>query len=145
MIFFSDFQITIEATHHGPTNLNKPCIFIEIGTTEKQWSDVELCSAIALTIKEILQQPLQQFPSALCFGGTHYSEKFTNEVINGKFALGTVIPKHALEFLDEVLFRHIMERNIGAEAAILDWNGLGKNKQKVVDLLSTTKLDLIKV
>ena len=143
--FFSDFQITIEATHHGPTNLNKPCIFIEIGTTEKQWSDVELCSAIALTIKEILQQPLQQFPSALCFGGTHYSEKFTNEVINGKFALGTVIPKHALEFLDEVLFRHIMERNIGAEAAILDWNGLGKNKQKVVDLLSTTKLDLIKV
>ena len=29
---FSDFQITIEATHHGPTALNKPSIFIEIGT-----------------------------------------------------------------------------------------------------------------
>jgi len=32
---FSDFQITIEATHHGPTALNKPVIFIEIGTTKK--------------------------------------------------------------------------------------------------------------
>ena len=37
---FSDFQITIEATHHGPTALSKPSIFIEIGTTEKQWTDV---------------------------------------------------------------------------------------------------------
>ena len=38
---FSEFQITIEATHHGPTGpkLN-PTIFIEIGTTEKQWNDV---------------------------------------------------------------------------------------------------------
>ena len=32
---FSDFDITIEATHHGPTALKKPTIFIEIGTTEK--------------------------------------------------------------------------------------------------------------
>ena len=55
-------------------------------------------------------------------------------MINGNFALGTVIPKHALEFLDEALFKHIIERNIGAEAAILDWNGLGKNKQKVIEL-----------
>ena len=38
-----------------------------------------------------------------------------------------------------------MERNNGAEAAILDWNGLGKNKQKIIDLLSTTKLKMIKL
>ena len=36
---FSEFQITIEATHHGPTALNKPALFIEIGTTEKEWND----------------------------------------------------------------------------------------------------------
>ena len=81
----------------------------------------------------------------MCFGGTHYSEKFTNEVINGKFALGTVIPKHALEFLDEVLLKHIVERNIGVKTALLDWNGLGKNKQKIIELLSKTELQVIKV
>ena len=79
------------------------------------------------------------------FWGTHYSQKFTNEIINGKFALGTVIPKHALEFLKESLFQHIIERNIGAQVALLDWNSLGKNKQKVVELLSTTKLEVIKI
>ena len=81
----------------------------------------------------------------MCFGGTHYSEKFTKEVINGKFALGTVVPKHALEFLDEMFFQHIIERNNGAEAALLDWNSLGKNKQKIIELLSATKLEVIKI
>ena len=142
---FPDFQITIEATHHGPTDLNKPSIFIEIGTTQKQWNDVELCNSIAQIVKKTFEKPLQQFPFAVCFGGTHYSQKFTNEIINGKFALGTVIPKHALEFLKEPLFQHIIERNIGAQVALLDWNGLGKNKQKIVELLSTTKLKVIKI
>ena len=32
---FSQFQITIEATHNGPTALKTPALFIEIGTTEK--------------------------------------------------------------------------------------------------------------
>jgi len=142
---FSNFQITIEATHHGPTNINKPCIFIEIGTSEEQWHDIELCNSVANIIKETCEEPIKQFPYAVCFGGTHYSEKFTNEVINGEFGLGTVIPKHALDFLDQTLFNHIMERNNGAKAAILDWNGLGKNKQKIIDLLSTTKLKMIKL
>ena len=88
---------------------------------------------------------LTQFPFAVCFGGTHYSEKFTNEIINGKFALGTVVPKHAMEFLDESLFSHIIERNIGADVALLDWNSLGKNKQKIIELLSTTELEVIKI
>ena len=142
---FLDFQITIEATHHGPTNLNKPCIFIEIGTTQKQWNDKELCNSVAQIVKQTIEQPLTNFPFAICFGGTHYSEKFTQQVINGKFALGTVVPKYAVELLNEELFQHIIERNTGAEAALLDWNSLGKNKQKIMELLSTTKLEVIKI
>ena len=36
-----DYEITIEATHHGPTSLKKPLLFIEIGSTEKQWADTQ--------------------------------------------------------------------------------------------------------
>ena len=50
-----------------------------------------------------------------------------------------------MEFLDESLFLHIIERNIGAEVALLDWNSLGKNKQKIIELLSTTELEVIKI
>lgn len=142
---FSDFQITIEATHHGPTNLNKPALFVEIGTTEKQWNDTELCNSIAKIVVDVLQSERKKFPVAICFGGTHYPEKFTKELIDGRFALGTVMPKHALDFLDEQLFSHIMERNNTARAALLDWDGMGQNKQKVLDFLSKTDLEVIKL
>ena len=55
------------------------------------------------------------------------------------------MPKHALEFLDESLFQHIIARNFSVKIALLDWNSLGKNKQKVIELLSTTKLEVIKI
>jgi len=142
---FSEFQITIEATHHGPTDLNKPSIFIEIGTTEKQWNDSILCNSIAKIVVEIMKSEQKSNPVAICFGGTHYPDKFTNELIHGKFALGTVIPKHALDFLDEELFSHILDRNNMAKTALLDWGGLGQNKQKVLDMLNNTNLEVIRL
>ncbi len=142
---FLDFQITIEATHHGPTALNKPSIFIEIGTTEKQWTDATLCNSVAKLVVETLKEKQKSLPVAICFGGTHYPEKFTNELIQGKHALGTVIPKHGLDFLDQELFSHILERNNMAKSALLDWGGLGQNKQKVLDFLSQTDLEVIRL
>jgi len=142
---FSDFQITIEATHHGPTALNKPTIFIEIGTTEKQWTNESLCNSVAMLVDKVLSEIIPSNPTAICFGGTHYPEKFTEELLHGKFALGTVMPKHALDNLDENMFSHILERNKIAKAALLDWAGLGSNKKKVVDLLEATNLEVIKL
>jgi len=142
---FSDFQITIEATHHGPTALKKPLIFIEIGTTEKQWTDESLCNSVATLVHQVLSQPVKENPVAICFGGTHYPSKFTDELLNGEYALGTVIPKHNLENLDEELFSHIISQNKMATAALLDWRGLGSEKQKVLDLLESTELEVIKI
>ena len=142
---FSDFEITIEATHHGPTHLKKPSIFVEVGTTEQQWNDESLCSSVAQIVFETLEKPIDSYPFAICFGGTHYSEKFTKELLFGKYALGTVMPKHALEFLNPVIFEHLITQNNGAEAALLDWKSLGKYKQTLIDLLSTTKLEFIKI
>ena len=142
---FSDFEITIEATHHGPTHLKKPSIFVEVGTTEQQWNDESLCSSVAQLVFQTLEKPIDSYPFAICFGGTHYSEKFTKELLFGKYALGTVMPKHALEFLNPVIFEHLITQNNGAEAALLDWKSLGKYKQTLIDLLSTTKLEVIKI
>jgi len=142
---FSEFQITIEATHHGPSALNKPALFIEIGTTEKQWNDVNLCNSIAEIIVNVVNNEQKTFPVAIGIGGTHYPEKFTKELLEGKHALGTVIPRHAIDFLDEDLFSHILKRNDMAKTILLDWAGLGQNKNKVLDLLNNTDLEIIKL
>jgi len=142
---FSDFQITIEATHHGPTALSKPTIFIEIGTTEKQWTDVKLCNSVAIMVNEVMSGHIKASPTAICFGGTHYPDKFTNELLEGNYSLGTVVPKHALDNLDESLFLEILGKNKMATVALLDWGGMGPNKRKIIDFLKQTKLEVIRL
>jgi len=142
---FSRFAITIEATHHGPTALNKPSIFIEIGTTQKEWTDKKLCENVAKIVIEEMSKEPSKHDVAICFGGTHYPKKFNKELIESQFALGTVMPKHALDSLDDDLFSHILNRNKEAKFALIDWSSLGKNKQKVVDLVQATNLEMIKI
>jgi D-aminoacyl-tRNA deacylase len=142
---FARFEITIEATHHGPTALNKPTLFVEVGTTQKEWNDKKLCESVAkIVVKEMSKEP-KKHNVAICFGGTHYPKKFNKELIEGEFAFGTVIPKHALDTLDSSLFSHILDRNKEAKFALLDWSSLGKNKQKVVDLIQATDLEMVKI
>ena len=142
---FSKFEITIEATHHGPTALSKPTLFMEIGTTQKEWNDKKLCESVATIIVDEMSEQPKIRDVAMCFGGTHYPQKFNKELIDGEFAFGTVIPKHALDNLDKGVFSHILKRNKEAKFALVDWSGLGKNKQKVVDLIETAGLELIRV
>lgn len=131
---FAGFDITLEATHHGPTALSKPTIFVEVGTTPQQWTDKSLCSMVAPVLHEALCGR-EHYPAAVGFGGTHYPGKFTTEVIEGIYALGTVVPKYALEFLDEDLLYHILERNPDAHTALLDWDSMGKHRRRIVGML----------
>lgn len=142
---FSKFDITIEATHHGPTALSRPAIFIEIGTTEKEWNDKRLCQDVAEVVLEEMSASPKRHDVAICFGGTHYPEKFNKELIHGNLALGTVIPRHGLDNVDRELFGHILERNSEAKVALVDWSGLGKSKQRIVDLISQTDLEMVRV
>ncbi|WOV93102.1 MAG: D-aminoacyl-tRNA deacylase [Candidatus Nitrosoabyssus spongiisocia] len=142
---FSKFQITLETTHHGPTALSKPVLFVEIGTTEKEWNDVTLCSEIANIVQSTLKNTISITPVGICFGGTHYPKKFTKQILESEYALGTIIPKHALEFLDESLFKHIINQNKDATVAFLDWSGLGTQKRRINDMLTTTNLEIIKL
>jgi len=43
-----NYKVTMEATHHGPL-IDKPCIFIEIGSTENEWTDRRAAFIIAKT------------------------------------------------------------------------------------------------
>ncbi|CAK9147910.1 unnamed protein product [Ilex paraguariensis] len=42
-----EFEVTLEATHHGP-EINSPTMFLEIGSTEEYWKRQDAAQAIAL-------------------------------------------------------------------------------------------------
>ncbi|CAL9191161.1 unnamed protein product [Musa hybrid cultivar] len=46
-----EFEITLEATHHGPV-VNTPTMFLEIGSTEEYWGRQDAAQAIALLLWE---------------------------------------------------------------------------------------------
>src|SRR5207244_4514786 len=76
-------DITMEATHHGPTTLPKPVCFVEIGSGEKEWTDPVLGEIVATAVISAASKVDETRPSAVGFGGTHYSAKHTRICIEG--------------------------------------------------------------
>lgn len=142
---FGDFHITLEATHHGPTALNNRSIFVEVGTTPEQWCDAELTGRVADVLDAVMAAPAAVYPVAIGFGGTHYPARFTREVIHGEYALGTIVPQHALEHMDEEMLSHILSRNGDASAALVDRDGTGPHRRRILKMLEDTPLEVVQV
>lgn len=132
---FPGFEITVEATHHGPTALKVPSVFVEVGTGPEQWNDDRLCSAVADVVVGTLEGGVPEAEYGVCFGGTHYPGSFTRELVSGGRALGTVVPRRALPLVDGPMLDHIMDKNRGASCALLDWSGMGAEKRRIEGML----------
>ncbi len=123
-----------EATHHGPA-LEKPAMFIEIGSTEEMYNNNEACTIIAKTIIEACASN-QQYQTAVGIGGPHHSPNFEKITLNSETAVGHICPKYALGELDRQKLKQAMEKTIPrANFAIVDWKGLGEHKDKIKKLL----------
>jgi|SRR3989344_446635 len=139
----SGFEVEMEATHHGPY-FEKPCLFIEIGSSEKEWKDEKAGEIIAKAILEIVNNK-NRFKSCIVLGGGHYNKVARKLMLNSEFAVGHICPKHSLEFLNEEMLKQMIKRNDdNIDFAVLDWKGMGKEKNRVVSLLNEMNLRFIK-
>ena len=91
------YEISLEATHHGPTSTGKPLVFIEIGSTPKEWGDPDAQEAMASAVARSLEAPLPECRRAAGFGGTHYPRKFTRLHLETDVCMGHIIPKYAFQ------------------------------------------------
>jgi D-aminoacyl-tRNA deacylase len=140
------YEITMEATHHGPTSLQKPVMFVEIGSSEKYWGDSKAAGVVAGALMESLTEKRIWTKVAIGFGGTHYPEKFTRMMVDGDTAFSFIAPKHALEFVDDRMFGQMLQRtNAPVSQAVLEWKGLGAHKEKIVGLVKQFGLEEVRV
>ncbi|MCP8321914.1 MAG: hypothetical protein H3Z52_13415 [archaeon] len=140
------YQIVIETMHHGPTSLTKPVIFVEIGSTENEWKDAKAGEIVAKALMNTINAMPRYDKVGVGFGGTHYSEKFTNFLIDSDFALGAIAPKYSLQFIDEEILSQMVEKcSQKVDYAILDWKGLGKEKARIVELAERANLKIVKI
>ncbi len=129
------FEVVQECTHHGPY-LEKPAMFIEIGSSEEQWGNKEAGKIIAEVIYYLVTNEIPDYKTALGIGGLHTTTNFKKIVMKTDIALGHACPKYNLENLDEEMLEQALIKSIRpADIVILDWKGLKEHKQKIVDLL----------
>ena len=139
------YEVSYECTHHGPS-LDLPAMFAELGSSPSQWKDSEAADAVArgalasASTKRI-------YPAVLGIGGPHYNMKFTRKALETELAFGHIIPKHAIEALNEEMLRQCIERTVEPiQKAILDWKGIkGKEKKRLLEDLHKIKLEYEKI
>ena len=133
-----DYKVTLECTHHGPL-INKPCIFIEIGSTEFEWTDRRAGFVVAVTIRDIIKE-FKESPYnevAIGIGGPHYCPNFNKIQLKSNIAISHVIPQYALPLDDNWIREAIDKTEEEIDFALLDWKGLGTADQRkqVIDIL----------
>jgi D-aminoacyl-tRNA deacylase len=140
------YEITIEATHHGPTSLRRPVLFVELGSTEKQWGDEHAAEVIADALMASLASGNRWDKVALAFGGTHYPQKFNKALLEGEYALSAVVAKRYLEWIDGEMFGQLIQRTSKFPRSVMvDWKGAGPHREKIILLSKQFALEVIRV
>ncbi len=129
------YDVSLEATHHGPTGLEVPVTFVEIGSLPQQWRDPRAGEAVARAIMAAAREPIEG-RSAVGFGGTHYARRHTEVVLRTDVGIGHIFPKYLS--LDEKLARAALTRTKGDSTLFaLDWKGLGGKSREQIRAIAT--------
>nr|QNO49625.1 D-aminoacyl-tRNA deacylase [Methanosarcinales archaeon ANME-2c ERB4] len=134
------YEVSMESTHHGPTALSVPSIYIEIGSTEAEWVDrgagrIVASAILGLDLTLDLQLDLNLdsnsnrdpdggvrtsgYPVAVGFGGGHYAHRQTKLIFETEITFGHNFPKYQLDNLDDGLIRDALLKS-NADFAYFD-------------------------
>jgi len=123
-----DYEICFEVTHHGPY-LSTPSFFIEVGSTEREWMDMDACKKIAEVLHELNFPPNKKI--ALGIGGGHYAPRFTDIALKEGISFGHMIPEYHLNSLDKKTAEKMIDATPGVKYAF--FHGKGKNYRKIFE------------
>jgi D-aminoacyl-tRNA deacylase len=123
------YEVSLEATHHSPTQFETPMFFAELGSSKRQWKDEAAATYLAESIIRGIGSK-SRVPVAVGFGGGHYCPTFT--ALEKETAFGHICPKYALDLLTGDLIRKMVERTVeDVDKAVLDKGMKGYQRKKV--------------
>ncbi len=136
-----NYEVTLECTHHGPSDIEVPCVFIEIGSDEEHWTD-EVAGRIVANAILMLKE--NDSPVAVGFGGTHYAPRQTALIFETGITFGHIFPSHALDGLDENIVKEAFRRS-GADFAYFDRKSMkAQQREKLAALVESIGFDILK-
>ena len=81
------YEVGVECTHHGPTDVGAPSVFVELGSSESEWTDPAGARAVARSVLELAgvgpdaaesstEADADRNRQIVGFGGGHYVPQF---------------------------------------------------------------------
>jgi len=138
-----DYGVTLEVTHHGPL-IEKPCCFIELGSSEKQWSEELPAKVLAKTILSLQDYKPGNWIPCIGIGGPHYCPNFNKIQLNSEYAISHIIPEYSLPLTSSMLEEAEQKTIEHVKSIITDWKGCGKSeeRQKVIEIIKKFGIEM---
>jgi D-aminoacyl-tRNA deacylase len=103
------YEVGMECTHHGPSDVGVPSMFVELGSGEKQWQDPAGARAVAQAILDIRGVAAHRKRAngdetrrqLVGFGGGHYTPRFERLVRETSWAMGHIAADWGLDAIGE--------------------------------------------
>jgi len=123
------YEVSLEATHHGPVHLEAPITFVEIGGSEEQWREKKAGEVLARAMVEAVKGTGGRL--AVGVGGPHYAPRRTQVALRTEVAVGHILPDYAS--LTPELVELAVRRTKGkVELLAADWKGLNSAQRAAV-------------
>jgi len=141
-----DYATTLEATHHGPTDLGAPTLFVEVGSTDREYRDRAAAATAAEAIWAAATKPVLG-KTAIGFGGGHYCNKHCTAVRQDGYAFSHIFSKYFFEAYDPAMVQMAYDRTIGGcQTAVIDWKGVrGSERAMLLKDLERMQVEIVRV
>ena len=118
----NQYEVTLEVTHHGPTSLKRPLVFVEIGSDEEAWRDKKAAEAVASAVLETIRaRELTCANIAVGVGGGHYARKHSRYELESEICYTHIFAKYAVKYLDrQLLLEAISKTRGGCSLALVE-------------------------
>ncbi|WP_338727768.1 D-aminoacyl-tRNA deacylase [Haladaptatus sp. DJG-WS-42] len=118
------YDVGMECTHHGPSDVGVPSMFVELGSGEEQWEDPDGARAVAEAILALADVPADSERHLVGFGGGHYVPRPTRIVKETAWAVGHIAADWCLSDMGDPnenrdVLAHAFEQS-AAEYAVVD-------------------------
>ncbi|MHA1986738.1 MAG: D-aminoacyl-tRNA deacylase [Promethearchaeota archaeon] len=141
-IKLSNFSFDVEVTHHGPTRLEIPLIFMELGSSKTEWDITDAGESVATTVINTIYNYLEikkKGDQKICvgFGGTHYAPNFRRLIEATNLAISFICPKYYIQELNgEMISEMIRNTTEEVDYFLIDWKGTNSaDKKHLIPLL----------
>jgi len=150
-VSLGEFAIDVEVTHHGPSILKKPLIFIELGSSREEWTNILAAEVVANSIIDAILRFLQYNENndhkiGLGFGGTHYAPNFSRLEQENNIAFSFICPKYFIKDLDNSMIDQMIEKTVEKiDFFVIDWKGTNsEEKQHLIRILNEYNIPIRK-